>query len=529
MPHRSARCVVVVFMLATFSGWGLPLSARAATPTSVTLVGNVQNELGCGGDWDPSCTATHLTVDVTDGIFQKTFTVPAGSWEYKAAINDSFDENYGLHAVPDGANIPLNLSTTTAIKFYYDPVSHWITDNQNSIIATAAGNFQSELGCSGDWQPDCLRSWLQDPDGDGIYTFDTTVLPPGDYETKVMINEAFDENYGQGGAPGGSNITFTVPAGGAPVRFSYDASTHILTIGYPATVTLDLNVTPNAPVDVSFSGDLGNFSLDDDSGDATLASSASFYPTAGVYHEAVALPSGWSFGSSPCSNTGAGAVSFDADTGTLELHLASGDEVSCTIALIDDSGPSISVLSPVESAPYLVGSTVVAGYSCADAGSGPDTCIGNVASGSPIDTSSVGARSFTVSAVDRAGNPAQVTVQYTVAHKFAWLTSENTLKHARAGDPLYFKFSLGINAGNAIVQNGYPKMQPVSCGNGAALGPSMPLATLSGIQYLAGPRYYQFIWNTDRGWAGSCYQVHLMLTDGLDRTLTVKFAAQPRR
>ena len=25
--------------------------------------------------------------------------------------------------------------------------------------------------------PDCLRSWLEDPDGDGIYTFETTALP----------------------------------------------------------------------------------------------------------------------------------------------------------------------------------------------------------------------------------------------------------------------------------------------------------------------------------------------------------------
>ena len=33
---------------------------------------------------------------------------------------------------------------------------------------TIAGSLQAALGCPGDWQPDCLRSWMQDADGDGV-------------------------------------------------------------------------------------------------------------------------------------------------------------------------------------------------------------------------------------------------------------------------------------------------------------------------------------------------------------------------
>lgn len=62
---------------------------------------------------------------------------------------------------------------------------------------TIAGSLQSELGCSGDWQPDCLRSWLQDPDEDGTYTFVSGSIPAGTYEAKVAINESWDENYGR--------------------------------------------------------------------------------------------------------------------------------------------------------------------------------------------------------------------------------------------------------------------------------------------------------------------------------------------
>jgi pullulanase-type alpha-1,6-glucosidase len=199
-------------------------------PASVTVAGSLQSELGCSDDWQPACAATHLVFDATDGVWQASFAVPAGSWEYKAPLNDSWDENYGLNASRNGPNIPLNLASPATVKFYYDHATHWITDNRTKIIATAAGSFQSELGCPGDWQPDCLRSWLEDPDGDGIYTFTTHSLPAGSYEVKVAINESWDENYGAGGVPGGANIPFTVPASCAEIFFSYDASTHLLTV-----------------------------------------------------------------------------------------------------------------------------------------------------------------------------------------------------------------------------------------------------------------------------------------------------------
>lgn len=204
-----------------------------AQPASVTVAGNLQDELGCPGDWQPDCATTHLGFDAEDTVWQGVFAVPAGNWEYKAPLNDSWDENYGQNAARDGANIPLSLGAPTDVKFYYEHGTHWITDNINSVIATVAGSFQDELGCSGDWQPWCLRSWLQDPDGDGIYAF-SALLPAGDYEAKVAHNEDWSENYGQGGIPGGANIPFTVPGPFADVFFTYDPATHILTIGSEA-------------------------------------------------------------------------------------------------------------------------------------------------------------------------------------------------------------------------------------------------------------------------------------------------------
>ncbi len=199
-------------------------------PTAVTVAGSLQSEAGCAGDWDPACAATHLVFDANDDVWQGTFSLPAGSYEYKAALNDSWSENYGLNGLLNGSNVPFNLASGANVKFYYDHKSHWITDNVSSVIAVAAGSFQSELGCSGDWDPSCLRSWLEDADGDGTYTFETTALPVGSYDTKVAISEDWAENYGQGGVSNGSNIPFTVPVDHARVTFSYVASTHVLTV-----------------------------------------------------------------------------------------------------------------------------------------------------------------------------------------------------------------------------------------------------------------------------------------------------------
>ncbi len=197
---------------------------------SVTIASDFQSELGCPGDWQPDCEVTHLAYDAGDDVWQETFTIPTGEWEYKAAINNSWDENYGENAQRDGPNISLVLTDTIDVKFYYDHGTHWVTDNVNSIIATAPGSYQDEIGCPGDWMPDCLRSWLQDPAGDGIYSFTTTAIPPGNYEVKVAIDESWDENYGKGGVPDGPNIPFTVPEEGSEVSFVYDPETHLLTV-----------------------------------------------------------------------------------------------------------------------------------------------------------------------------------------------------------------------------------------------------------------------------------------------------------
>jgi glycosidase len=200
-------------------------------PAAVSVPGTINDEMGCAGDWDPACPEAQLSLDANDKIWKGTFTLPAGTYSYKVAINNAWDENYGAGGVPNGANIDLVSDGVTPITFFYDHRTHLVTSTAQGPIVVAPGSFQSEMGCAGDWDPACLRSWLQDPDGDGTFTLSTTQIPPGSYDAKVAINRTWDENYGSGGVPNGANIPFTVPAvAGAVTTFSYDGATHVLDV-----------------------------------------------------------------------------------------------------------------------------------------------------------------------------------------------------------------------------------------------------------------------------------------------------------
>ncbi|QZY29111.1 pullulanase-type alpha-1,6-glucosidase [Nocardioides coralli] len=211
-------------------------------PGAVSVPGSFNSELGCtggaGGDWDPACPAIDLALDANDQVWSATFdgeqTIPAGTYGYKAAIDDSWDENYGAGGVRDGSNIEL-AADGGPITFWYSHATNWVTNSiETPHLFTAPGSYQSEIGCSGDWQPDCLRSWLQDPDGDGVWSFRTEQVSPGSYEVKAAQDRSWDTNWGAGGEPGGANIPFTV-ADGEGVEFRFDEATKVLTVEtYPA-------------------------------------------------------------------------------------------------------------------------------------------------------------------------------------------------------------------------------------------------------------------------------------------------------
>jgi hypothetical protein len=91
----------------------------------VNLPGTYQTLVGCENNWDPVCLATAM--NKANGLYTATHTVPAGDYEVKVAHDGSWEENYGLGGIRDGANIPFNVPETGAVRFSYDSGTHILT------------------------------------------------------------------------------------------------------------------------------------------------------------------------------------------------------------------------------------------------------------------------------------------------------------------------------------------------------------------------------------------------------------------
>ncbi|HXM99009.1 MAG TPA: choice-of-anchor D domain-containing protein [Candidatus Dormibacteraeota bacterium] len=79
---------------------------------------------------------------------------------------------------------------------------------------------------------------------------------------------------------------------------------------------------------------------------------------------------------------------------------------------ITGTPPTIAIVAPANNATYALNQPVLANYTC----TGPfvTQCLGNVLNGMPIDTASLGTKTFTVTALTSQGPTASTKVTYTV-------------------------------------------------------------------------------------------------------------------
>ncbi|WP_166845882.1 pullulanase-type alpha-1,6-glucosidase [Isoptericola sp. BMS4] len=160
-------------------------------------------------DWHALGTAE----DTTPRVFHDVAGLPEGTLvEYRAVTVDA-----------DGDRAAASTFASVGVDVSGVPGDE---EPQADIdMVTVPGNHNSEMGCTGDWTPDCEAARLTLGD-DGLWsgTFD---LPAGDYEYKVAVGGSWDVNYGVDGEPGGANLQYT--HGGGPVTFTWDPDTHVVT------------------------------------------------------------------------------------------------------------------------------------------------------------------------------------------------------------------------------------------------------------------------------------------------------------
>jgi hypothetical protein len=200
-------------------------------PEIVNIPGTLQSVLGCPGDWAPDCDVTFLQFDQASGLWAGTFDLPAGNYEYKIAINGTWDENYGGAADPGGPNIVLSVPEDMAVTFIYSHATHLVYDTVRYALATVLGDFQTALGCAAANDPACIATLMTDPTRSGLLSFGTYGIPVGDWTANVALGFA---GAGVLAAP----VAFTVTEEGGGVLFEFDPAANTL------TTTL---VAPGAP------------------------------------------------------------------------------------------------------------------------------------------------------------------------------------------------------------------------------------------------------------------------------------------
>ena len=234
---------------------------------------------------------------------------------------------------------------------------------------------------------------------------------------------------------------------------------------------------------------------------------------------------GRSFGSFDSGGGGGGGSSYGV-SGLVNGTSATSASVTIrwTRTTSDLTKPTITITTPPDQATYFLGQDVTADYACADetGGSGLAECVGTVNAGAPIDTATVGAKTFTVTATDNDGNTDTVMHGYTVAWPFGGFVApinrdaENVLK---AGQVAPVRFSLGGDRGLGILA-GPPTSRPVQCDTTMLAEPVEETVTAgaSGLTYDPATGTYSYAWKTDKAWAGTCRQLTVTFVDGTSHT-----------
>ncbi len=142
----------------------------------------------------------------------------------------------------------------------------------------------------------------------------------------------------------------------------------------------------------------------------------------------------------------------------------------------------------------------------------------------------IGSHTLTATATDNAGRQATATLSYSVIFSWSGFFSpvDNLPKwnSAKAGSSIPVKFSLSGDQGLSILAGGSPSMVPVACPNASVAVDAIEVyvsATNSKLIYDATADQYNYVWKTDKAWAGRCYQLNVTLVDGTTHSALFQF------
>ncbi|WP_416367204.1 pullulanase [Paenibacillus sanfengchensis] len=240
-PDRRIWVIILAFSMVVSMIW-IPPAVKANTDhAKVVVTGDLQTHLGSDTNWDPAAAATEMTY-LGDGEYRFTGTLPAGTFEYKVAIDGDGKESYGIdhYSHPDGmgseGNIQLRLPRETEVTFYYNHHTHRIADSTfykplpADRLPRVIGSFQHGTGESENGSSANADLILKDADYDHVYSVTADVYA-GLHEFQISLgNEPESEIYPTAKEP--LHLTEN-----RQVIFLYDVIDHTVSVDYAAPVS----------------------------------------------------------------------------------------------------------------------------------------------------------------------------------------------------------------------------------------------------------------------------------------------------
>jgi hypothetical protein len=106
---------------------------------------------------------------------------------------------------------------------------------------------------------------------------------------------------------------------------------------------------------------------------------------------------------------------------------------------------------------------------------------------------------------------------------FQPVDNDGILNIAKAGSAIPVKFSLGGDFGLGVLIK-VPTASAITCPTGDGADAIEQTATTpNGLTYDGATGQYTYVWKTQAGWKGTCKQLHMPLSDGLDHTALFQF------
>jgi predicted extracellular nuclease len=386
-----------------------------------------------------------------------------------------------------------------------------------------------------DHDPNVAAFVINDPptvDAGGPYTVNegssVTLTATGTDPEGQALTYAWDlDNNGSFETPGQS-VSFTGVDGPANLTVDVQVTDNGgLTAVASATVTVK-NVAPTATFNAPASVDEGN--------DILLSLTNPVDVPADLGNLQYAFDCGSGYGAFDASNT---ASCPTVDNGTRKvggkvMDKDGGVSKYTATVTINNVAPTIGTPA-VSPEPSTEGGSVTASATFSDPGvnDAPFTCTvdygdgsgnlkgivsGNTCTGPAHVYPTFGSYTVTVNVTDKDGGTGSNTATHIVI--FNWKGFFNPVDNlpawnsAKAGSAIPIKFSLGRNKGLNIFATGYPQSVQIACDTGALLGSPEPTANPGGSSLSYGGDQYNYVWKTDKAWAGSCRQLVIKLIDG---------------